>query len=215
MMLQYNIRDTSVHPNTTPMSYNSKSYYVSVTNDYTWWSTIECITKENNMVSKYKEYKAWLSTQHGWNIKILQSNHGGENLSDNFSTYLKGWGMVRHLTVHDTLEENGVAKWLNQMLLEHAWAMLISVNLPKNLWPKAIHHVMWLKNCMLTWALNGKTPHEMLFGIQPNLWDLPEWGASVFVMTQLAGKLDVKSKEAQLVGYSGMSQGHHIYQLNM
>ena len=89
-MLQYNIRDTSVHPNTTPMSYNSKSYYVSVTNDYTWWSTIECITKENNMVSKYKEYKAWLSTQHGWNIEILQSNHGGEYLSDNFSMYLKG-----------------------------------------------------------------------------------------------------------------------------
>ena len=73
---------------------------------------------------------------------------------------------------------------------------------------------MWLKNCMSTWALNGKTPHEMLFGIQPNLRDLPEWGARVFVMTQLAGKLDAKSEEAHWVGYSGTSQGHRIYQPN-
>ena len=50
---------------TTPMSYNSKSYYVSFTDDYTWWSTIEFIAKKNNVVSKYKEYEAWLSTQHG------------------------------------------------------------------------------------------------------------------------------------------------------
>ena len=95
------------------MSYNSKSYHVSFTDDYMWWSTIECIAKKNDVVSKYKEYKAWLSTQHGRNVKILQSDHGGEYLSDNFGTYLKGRGTVRHLTVHDTPEENGVAKQLN------------------------------------------------------------------------------------------------------
>ena len=89
--------------------------------------------------------------------------------------------------------------------------MLISANLPKNLWPEAIHHAMWLKNHMSTQALNGKTPHEMLFGARPNLQDLPEWGAHVFVMTQPAGKLDAKSEEARWVGYSGTSQGHRIY----
>ena len=76
------------------MSYNSKSYYVSFTDDYMRLSTIEFIAKKNNVVSKYKEYEAWLSTQHGQNIKILQSNRSGEYLSDNFSTYLKGRGMV-------------------------------------------------------------------------------------------------------------------------
>ena len=167
--------------------------------------------KKNDMVSKYKEYEAWLSTQHGWNVKILQSNRGGEYLSDNFSTYLKGRGMVRHLTVHDTPEENGIAEWLNRTLLEHAQAMLISANLPKSLWPEAIHHAMWLKNHTSTWALNGKTPHKMLFGTRPNLRDLPEWGARVLMMTQLAGKLDAKSEEARWVGYSGTSQGHCIY----
>ena len=54
----------------------------------------------------------------------------------------------------------------------------------------------------------------MLFGARPNLRDLPEWGSRVFVMTQLAGKLDAKSEEARWVGYSGTSQGHRIYRPN-
>ena len=42
-------------------------------------------------------------------------------------------------------EENGVAKRLNHTLLEHARAMLLTAQLPKNLWLEMIHHTVWLK----------------------------------------------------------------------
>ena len=54
----------------------------------------------------------------GVNIKCLHSNHGGEYMSDAFVTYLDEQGMARKLTVHDTLEENGVAEQLNHTLME-------------------------------------------------------------------------------------------------
>ena len=196
---------------TTPTSYNAKSYYVSFTDDHTHWSMVKCITKKSDVVSRYKDYEAWMDTQHSCKIKILQSDCGGKYLSDDFNAYLKRKGTVRHLTVHDTPEENGVAEHLNRTLLEHTHAMIIAANLPKNLWPEAIHHAVWLKNRTSTRALNGKTPYEMLFGVKLNLRGLPEWGARILVMTQAASKLDARSEEARWVGYSGTSQGHHVY----
>ena len=79
-------------------------------------------------------------------------------------------------------KENGVSECLNHTLLKHACAMLLAADLPKFLWVKSIQHVMWLKNCMSTHALNGKTPFEMLYKEKPNLENLPEWDTQVFVL---------------------------------
>ena len=94
----------------------------------------------------YKEYKAWMRTQSGKHIKILQSDCGEEYLSKEFDIHLKAQGTIRSLTVHDMPEKNGVAEQLNRTLLEHARAMLLKAQLPKNLWPETIHHAIWLKD---------------------------------------------------------------------
>ena len=64
--------------------------------------------------------KLGLDTQHDAKIKKLQSDQGGEYMS---KEYLKANGTIHSLTMHDTLEQNGVAKHLNQTLVEHACAM--------------------------------------------------------------------------------------------
>ena len=51
--------------------------------------------------------------------------------------------------------------------------------------------------------------------VKPNFTDLPEWGARVFMMKIITGKLDQKTIERQWLGYSGTSKGHHIYGANM
>ena len=49
---------------------------------------------------------------------------------------------------------------------------------------------------------------------KPDLTDLAEWGARVFVIKMIAGKLDQKSTEGRWLGYSGTSNGHCIYKAN-
>ena len=49
---------------------------------------------------------------------------------------------------------------------------------------------------------------------KPNLADLPDWGARVFVLKTNDGKLDSKYTEGHWLGYSGISKGHHIYTPN-
>ena len=90
---------------------------------------------ESEVFQKYKEYEALLKTQYGKQIKLLQLDRGSEFLSNEFTNHLKKNCTLRSLTVHNTPEENGVAEQLNRMLLEHARAMLMTVQLPKNLWP--------------------------------------------------------------------------------
>ena len=57
-------------------------------------------------------------------------------------------------------------------------------------------------------------PYEVMHQTKPDLTDLPEWGARVFVMKTNAGKLDQKSTEGCWLGYSGTSKGHCIYGAN-
>ena len=122
-----------------PQSYNGKLYYVSFTDDYMRWTTVYCIGQKLEVFQRYKEYEALLKTQHGNQIKLLQSDRGGEFLSNEFTNHLKKNGTLGSLTVHNTPKENGVAERLNRMLLEHARAMLMTVQLPKNLWPETIN----------------------------------------------------------------------------
>ena len=89
--------------------------------------------------------------------------------------------------------------------------MLMTAQLPKTLWPETIHHAVWLKNRTSMCALNGKTPYEIMHQTKPDLTDLPEWGARVFMIKMIACKLDQKATEACLLGYSGTSKGHCIY----
>ena len=63
-------------------------------------------------------------------------------------------------------------------------------------------------------ALNGRMPYEVMHKMKLDLTDLPEWGARVFMMKTITGKLDQKSTEGRWLGYSGTSKGHHIYGAN-
>ena len=45
--------------------------------------------------------------------------------------------------------------------------------------------------------LDSKMPFKMLFSKKPDLSDLPEWGAKVWVLKEEHGKLDAKADEGR------------------
>ena len=59
---------------------------------------------------KYKLYKAMLAHQRGIQIKTSITDRGGEYTSIEFNKHLDNQGTNHRLTVHDTLESNGVAE---------------------------------------------------------------------------------------------------------
>ena len=192
-------------------SYDGHEYFSTFTDDYTRWSRVSPMKKKSDTLTCYKHYEAWAETQLNAKLKQLQSDQGGEYISDEFDQHLKSKGTTRSLTVHDTPEQNGVAERLNCTLVEHARAMHYAADLPKFLWTESIQHAVWLKNRTTTYQLNGKTPFEMLFNKKPDLSNLPEWGTKVWVLKEDRGKLEAKADEGHWVGYSRDSKSHHVY----
>jgi hypothetical protein len=89
---------------------NRKEYFVSFTDDHIRYTVIYLQSKKSETFESYKEFEAWLKTQHGVQIRKLRSDRGGEYLSGEFETHLRKAGTVRRLTVHDTPEYNGVSE---------------------------------------------------------------------------------------------------------
>ena len=62
----------------TPCSYDGKDFFISFTDNHSWWSHVELMTHKSDMFTHYHAYEAWLQMQHGAKLKKLQTNHGGE-----------------------------------------------------------------------------------------------------------------------------------------
>jgi hypothetical protein len=63
--------------------------------------------------------------------------------------------------------------------MEKVRALLHTSGMPQNLWGEALRHSTWLKNRTSTWALGGKTPWQVVYGMPLNLMGLKRFGETV------------------------------------
>ena len=189
-----------------------KRYYISFTDNYSRYTTVYFLQTKDEAFNFYQIYEAWLSTQYNARIKCLNSDRWGEYLSKEFSDHLKRAGTTRRLTVHDTLEHNGIAERGNRTNLELVLAMLHDSGLPKFLWAEAVSHAIYLRNRTWTRAIGNTTPYELLNGSKPNMAGIQPWGCKVRVHDAGGSKLDARSKVGRWVGFDpDTKDGHRIY----
>ena len=79
-------------------------------------------------------------------IKVVQSDRGGEFLSEQLISHQNQCRTVRELTIHDSPSQNGVAEHGMRIRAERARALLIASGLPCFLWEEAMKHSTWLQN---------------------------------------------------------------------
>jgi hypothetical protein len=166
---------------------------------------------KSHTMSRYIGWEAREEMQNGIHVKILQSDRGGEFLSDDFSAHLERKGTVRKLTVHDTPEHNGVAERAWGTLFGDVRAYLRGSGLPKWLWGPALQHAVWVYNRTGHSALGGKSPLEVKTGIAPDVSNLWEWGTHVYVHQPEGDKLGPHAAEARWIGFDSTLAGHFIY----
>ncbi|CAL8139429.1 unnamed protein product [Prunus armeniaca] len=120
-----------------------------------------------------------IETQSGRKIKTLISDNGGEYKSDSFLKVCQDEGIVRHFTIKETPQQNGVTELMNCTLLEKVWCMLSNAGLGKAFWAKAITYASHLINRLPPAANEGKTP-----------------------MGGMKSKLNPRAKKALFMGFS-------------
>ena len=97
-------------------SKGGRRYYVTFIDDKSQLTTLYLLKTKDEVPWVYKQYKAWVETQMGLKIKVLNSDQGGEYQGRNFVKYLKSKGTVQKLNVHNTPQHAGVAERRNQMI---------------------------------------------------------------------------------------------------
>ena len=70
------------------------------------------------------------------------------------------WKIVRHFTVRNTPQQNGLSECMNQTLLEKVRCIYSNDGLGKEFWAEAITYVCHLINRLPSVAIGGKTPFE-------------------------------------------------------
>ncbi|OAE29452.1 hypothetical protein AXG93_4548s1300 [Marchantia polymorpha subsp. ruderalis] len=99
-------------------------YYIMFIDDCSRKVWVYNLKHKDEVFGKFKEWKKMVEVRIGRNIKKLRTDNGLKYLDDEFNRFIKEEGMVRHKAVRGILKQNGLAKPMNQTLLERMKCML-------------------------------------------------------------------------------------------
>ena len=129
-------------------------------------------TYKDKALGAFKVFKAEVENQCEKHIKIVRSDRGGEyygkytkngQASDAFAKFLQENGIVAQYTVSGSPDQNGVAKRINQTLMDTVRRMRSNTKLPQYLWSEALKTAVYILNQVPTKAV-PKTPFELFKG---------------------------------------------------
>ncbi|GJW87709.1 zinc finger, CCHC-type containing protein [Tanacetum coccineum] len=113
-------------------------YFITFNDDCSRYTYVYLLKSKDQAFETFKIYKAQVENQRGKKIQILRSDRGGEYFFTEFSSYCESHGLIHQRTTSYTPQQNGVAERKNRVLQDMINAMLVSANLPKNLWGEVL-----------------------------------------------------------------------------
>ncbi|KAG8480237.1 hypothetical protein CXB51_024800 [Gossypium anomalum] len=168
------------------------------------------LKQKSDVFSAFKSWKIMIEKQTGKQIKYLRTDNGLEFCSDEFNRLCKSEGIVRHLTVRHTPQQNGVAERMNRTIMEKVRCMLSNANLPKSFWAEAASTACFLINRSPSVAIEKKTPQEVWSGNPANYSDLKIFGCPAYAHVN-NGKLEPRSIKCVFLGYKASVKGYKLW----
>jgi len=89
-------------------------YYVSFIDDYSRKTWVYFLKSKDEILGKFKEFKALVENLSERKINILRSDNGGEYTSNEFGIFWRDVGIKRDLTTPYNPQQNGVEKRKNR-----------------------------------------------------------------------------------------------------
>jgi len=130
-------------------------YMLTFIDDYSRKVWVYFMKKKSDVFVTFKQWKALVEKQTGKKIKRLRTSNGLEFCDGDFNKFCKDEGIVRHLTVRGTPQQNGVAERMNRTLLEKVRCMLSNSGLSNDFWAEA---ACYLVNRSPNASIDCKTP---------------------------------------------------------
>jgi len=170
------------------------------------------ISHKSEALDCFRRFVHEVENQMDKSLKTLRTDRGREYLSDQFRSLCEEKGIVRHLTIPGTPQQNGVAERRNRTLLEMVRSMLAQANLPISFWGDALLTAAYILNRVPSKSVPS-TPYELWTGRSPNLDHLRPWGSAGYVhsTSHKYGKLGPRASKKVFIRYPASSKGYVMY----
>jgi hypothetical protein len=188
-------------------------YYVSLIDYYSSKTWVYLFKSKDEVLKKFKEFKALVENLSEIKIKILRSNSGGEYTSNEFGNFCRDVEIKRELTTPYNPQQNGVAERKNRTIMEEVKTMIHNQDLPMHLWVEPTRTIIYFQNRLSHSALGFKTPEEMFSEKKLEVSHLKIFGCPMFVhiLKERRTKLDPSGNKGIFVGYCEVSKAFKIY----
>lgn len=204
-------------------------YFISFINDFLRWTVDYTMKRKYEALHCFKKYHSYAnthtgstlknlnvikhSTSNGLKLKSIRSDNGGEYISNEFKINLEEHGIQHQLKIAYTPQQNGVAERMNRTLLDLVRSMLHSKGIEFKFWAEALSTATYIRNRVPSPSLpNDSTPFNLWMKRNPDLSNLRTFGCKCWYVTSkvYVKKLDPRSREAIMVGYSLQSKGYKL-----
>ena len=195
-------------------SIGGSRYFITFIDDHSRYCRCYFMRYKSQALEKLKEFKAEVEKESNHVIEALRADRGGEYTSEEFLTYLKENGIRKEFTAAHSPQQNGTAERFNRTLMEAAKSMLIHAKLPNLLWAEAVSTASYLRNRMVTTALQSKfTSYQLCFGKKPDLRHIRVFGCVVYshVWEGNPKKLDKKAHKLWFIGYTETTKNYRFF----
>jgi transposase InsO family protein len=195
-----------------PKKSKGKSRFIATfTDNYSKLSLAVPIAKKSKVVAVVKTTIARLELQSGKKLKAVWTDRGSEYLNKGMFVYFGEKGVVHQLTARYSPEQNAVAERLNRELMEQAWAMLIELGLPDEMYADAVVTANYIRN-RTSVSAHEKTQWEAFYEEKPDVSHMRVFGAqtSMHVPGALMHKLEPVSEKGWFIGYEADARAYQI-----
>jgi hypothetical protein len=188
-------------------------YYVSFIDDYSRKTWVYFLKSKDEVLGKFKEFKALVENLSKRKIKILRSDNGGEYTSNEFGSFCRDAGIKRELTTPYNPQQNGVVERNNRMIMEAIKIMIHDQDLPMHLCAEATRTTIYVQKRLSHSAFGFKTLEGIFTRKKLEVSHLKIFGCPVFVHIpkEKRTKLDPSGNKGIFVGYCEVSKSFIIY----
>ena len=171
---------------------------------FTWFYLLKTKDKE---CPTFLKFQALIENQFNTEIKVVQSNQGGEFQS--LFIMFSNLGIVHRLSCLYTSQQNGRVEQKNRHVVEMGLSLFAHSGMPLSYWPYAFQTATYLINCLLTLMLHHQSPYFALYHKLPTYTHLKVFGSSYFpyMRPYNTHKLLYRSLECVFLGYSSHHKG--------
>ena len=183
---------------------------LTIIDDYSRKLWVFFLKNKSDVFATFKDWKILIEKQTGRQVKRLRTDNGLEFCSDAFNSFCKKEGILRHLTVPGTPQQNGVAERMNRTIMEKVRCMLSNSKLSKSFWAEAAATSCFLINRSPSTAIDKKTPEELWSGTPADYSVLRIFGCPAYAHVD-NGKLEPRSVKCVFLGYKPGVKGYRLW----